>query len=127
MKVLVTGGGGFLGGYIIDELLALKYEVSNLSRHAYPELINKNVECIQGDISNLQFIEKLDLSKFDTIFHVAAKAGVWGSKESYYSINYHGSKQLFEKAKNKTLTDKFATTEISQAKVLSELLNEKNN
>lgn len=98
MKVLVTGGGGFLGGYIIDELLSLDYEVINLSRHAYPVLKNKGVECIKGDISDVGFIESLDLSSFDTVFHVAAKAGVWGSKDSYYSINYYGAKQLFDKA-----------------------------
>jgi nucleoside-diphosphate-sugar epimerase len=98
MRILVTGGGGFLGSYIIEELLKLKYEVSNLSRNAYPKLISKGVKCIQGDISDPEFIKNLDLSNYDSIFHVAAKAGVWGSKDSFYSINYHGAKQLFDKA-----------------------------
>ena len=47
---LVTGGGGFLGRYIVEKLLARGLTVRVLSRGRYPELEHLGCECIQGDL-----------------------------------------------------------------------------
>lgn len=99
MKALVTGGGGFLGGYIIKELLKRNYSVVNLSRNSYPHLDDLGVETIKCDITNENQVCQLDLSGFNVIFHVAALAGVWGKYENYYAINYLGTKNLVEQTK----------------------------
>ncbi|MGA9176708.1 MAG: NAD-dependent epimerase/dehydratase family protein, partial [Desulfobacterales bacterium] len=50
-QVLVTGGGGFLGGAIVRQLMENGHRVKSFSRRFYPELAAIGVEQIQGDIS----------------------------------------------------------------------------
>ena len=72
MKVLVTGGGGFLGGAIIDLLLARGIEVRSLSRGRYPALEARGVECIQADLSDPEAVTAAalgwDVSMFFTFY-----------------------------------------------------------
>lgn len=100
MKILVTGGGGFLGTHIIEELLKnSKYMVTNFSRHTYSHLEDIGVPTIKGDLRKAEDVERALAQGFDAIFHVAALAGVWGKHEDYYGINYLGTKNLIESAK----------------------------
>ncbi|WP_408096405.1 NAD-dependent epimerase/dehydratase family protein [Peredibacter sp. HCB2-198] len=100
MRILVTGGGGFLGTHIIKELLKnSSYIVTNFSRHSYSHLEDMGVPTIKGDIRKREDVEKALSQGFDAIFHVAALAGVWGKYEDYYGINYEGTKNLVEVAK----------------------------
>ena len=55
-KVLVTGGGGFLGSAIIERLVARGDAVRSLSRRHYPNLANMGVDQIQGDIGDGQTV-----------------------------------------------------------------------
>ena len=103
MKALVTGGGGFLGSYIVRDLLQKNYEVVSLSRNTYSELTKKNVLQIQCDLSQAEEVKKLDLSSFDVIFHVASKAGVWGKYEDYYRSNFIATKNLVDQAKEQNV------------------------
>lgn len=99
MRILVTGGGGFLGTYIIQELLKNPtYIVTNFSRHSYSHLEDMGVPTIKGDLKNPADIERALMNGFDAIFHVAALAGVWGRFKDYLDINYHGTKNLLEAA-----------------------------
>lgn len=99
MRILVTGGGGFLGTYIIKELLKNpQYIVTNFSRHSYSHLGELGVPTIKGDLKNPLDVEKALLQGFDAIFHVAALAGVWGRYQDFYDINYLGTKNLLEAA-----------------------------
>ena len=52
MNVLVTGGGGFVGSYLIDRLLARGYQVRSFGRSAQPALEQKGVEVICGELVN---------------------------------------------------------------------------
>ncbi len=90
MKVLVTGGGGFLGLSICRSLRARELEVTSLSRTAHPELNTLGVKQVQGDIANLDAVIAASRG-CDAIFHVAAKAGFWGRLEDYYAINVTGT------------------------------------
>ncbi len=89
-KVLVTGGGGFIGKALVRELVKRGKEVAVVGRNHYPDLTALGVQCHQGDIRDLVFLERV-LADRDTVFHVAAKAGIWGSREDYYSINVTGT------------------------------------
>jgi nucleoside-diphosphate-sugar epimerase len=100
MKILVTGGGGFLGTYIVRELLKQGHNVSSVSRNEYPHLSELGVKNLICDLTNKEDLDKLDLSSYEAVFHVAALAGVWGSYDKYYSINFEGTKNLIEKIKN---------------------------
>ena len=97
MRILVTGGGGFLGTYIIQELLKNPtYIVTNFSRHGYAHLEDLGVPTIKGDLKNPADIERALMNGFDAVFHVAALAGVWGRYKDYLDINYTGTKNLLE-------------------------------
>ena len=100
MRILVTGGGGFLGTHIIQELLKNpSYIVTNFSRHTYSHLEDIGVPTIKGDLRKKEDVERALDEGFDAIFHVAALAGVWGKFDEYYGINYLGTKNLLEAAK----------------------------
>lgn len=95
MKVLVTGGGGFVGGYIIDLLLARGYGVRSFGRSAQPALEKKGVEVVCGDLASADDV-RAACRGIDAVFHVAAKAGVWGSWDSFYQPNVVGTRNVVE-------------------------------
>jgi len=90
MKALVTGGGGFLGLYIVEQLRAAGHEVRVFSRSHYPALTALNVESQQGDLQDLAAVENA-CRGIDAVFHVAAVPGVWGPWKTYHGINTVGT------------------------------------
>ena len=94
-RVLVTGGGGFLGSAIVKQLVAKGYKVHTLNRSSYEHLDTLNVKSFRGDIAKLDDV--LTAAKgCDTIIHTAAKAGVWGTWSSYYSANVIGTNEVIK-------------------------------
>jgi nucleoside-diphosphate-sugar epimerase len=93
MKVLVTGGGGFVGGYVIDRLLARGYSVRSFGRSPQLDLAARGVEIICGDLCDAQVV-RAACAGVDAVFHIAAKAGVWGSWESFYQPNVVGTRNV---------------------------------
>lgn len=100
MRILVTGGGGFLGTAIIKELIKNpSYIVTNFSRHSYTHLEDLGIPTIKGDLRNKGDVDRALSFGFDVIFHVAALAGVWGKYQDYYDINFLGTKNLLESSR----------------------------
>jgi nucleoside-diphosphate-sugar epimerase len=95
MKALVTGGGGFLGKAIIKALLARGETVRSFSRQAYPELDVLGVEHHSGEIGDAAAVRRA-AEGCDIIFHVAAKAAVWGPFEEFYRANVLGTRNVIE-------------------------------
>lgn len=93
MRVLVTGAGGFLGGRIASKLVDKEYKVRSLARNAYPLLDKMGIESFQGDLKNPGVVADA-CQGCDVVFHVAAKAGVWGSYEDYYNANVVGTENV---------------------------------
>ena len=93
MNVLVTGGGGFLGKAIVRRLVKRGDRVRSFSRGNYPELADMGVEQIRGDIADRTAVERA-CTGMDLVFHVAAKAGVWGNHADYYRINVTGTENV---------------------------------
>ena len=93
MKILVTGGGGFVGGYIVERLLARGYAVRSIGRSPQPELVAKGVEVVCGDLTDATAVSAA-CEGVDAVFHVAARAGVWGSWESFYGPNVIGTRNV---------------------------------
>lgn len=93
MKVLVTGGGGFLGGAIVRKLIARNVRVRSFSRGRYPELEALGVEHAQGDLAERDAV--IDAARgCDAVIHTAAKAGVWGPDEEYARANVVGTENV---------------------------------
>lgn len=92
-KALITGGGGFVGKAIVRQLLAQNVQCLVVGRHSYPELESLGVTCRQGDICDRGFIRKC-CQGVDTVFHVAAMAGIWGRWRDYYATNVLGTENV---------------------------------
>lgn len=97
MRILVTGGGGFLGSHICKRLVAAGHEVQSISRHKYAELDELGVKSFQGNLVDREAIRPA-LQGVEAIIHTAAKAGVYGSYDSFYEINFLGTKNLVDLA-----------------------------
>lgn len=93
MKTLVTGGGGFLGRYIVEQLLAQGDTVTVFSRGAYPELEALGARVMRGSLQDAAAVQKA-CTGMDAVFHVAAKAGLWGPWGEYYAINVTGTENV---------------------------------
>ena len=95
MKALVTGGGGFLGKAIVKALLARGDQVRSFSRGAYPELARLGVEHVVGELDDAAAVRRA-AEGCDIVFHVAAKAGVWGSYDEFYRANVVGTRHVID-------------------------------
>jgi nucleoside-diphosphate-sugar epimerase len=93
VKALVTGGGGFLGGRIIDMLLERGIAVRSFARGGYPQLKARGVEVFQGDVGDAEAVARA-IEGCDVIFHVAAKAGAWGPYEDFHLANVTGTEHV---------------------------------
>ncbi len=93
MKALVIGGGGFVGSAIVRQLVDRGNEVAVLGRHHYPEIEKLGLRQFQVDILDSSLLIRT-MQGYDTVFHVAAKAGIWGPKEEYETINVAGTRNV---------------------------------
>lgn len=95
MKALVTGGGGFLGSVIVRMLRGRGDQVRSFSRGVHSALADLDVQQIQGDLADRTAV--LAAAKgCDTIFHVAAKAGIWGNYRDFHRANVTGTENIIE-------------------------------
>lgn len=106
-KVLITGGAGFIGSHLSDELVALGYKVrvlDNLDEQIHgdtkqrPEYLNPDAELMVGDVRNPHDVKKA-LHNVDIVFHLAAKVGVGQSMymvKDYMEVNTLGTSVLLQ-------------------------------
>ena len=93
MRILVTGGGGFLGGALVRRLRARGDEVRSFSRGAYPEMAALGSTQFRGDLADADAVARA-AEGCETIFHAAAKAGIWGPHEEYQRVNVQGTEHV---------------------------------
>ena len=106
-RILITGGAGFIGSHLADELIAHGYEVralDNLSPQVHgpdasrPEYLHPAVELQVGDVRDRRAVDRA-LAGVDAVFHFAAAVGVGQSMyeiEHYTSVNNLGTAVLLE-------------------------------
>src|SRR5690606_10953480 len=95
MKALVAGATGFLGLYIVEQLVARGDQVKVFCRKPIPEFTVLGVETAQGDLTHRTDVVAA-CAEVDTVFHVAGVAGIWGPWQHYYSINKLGTDYILE-------------------------------
>ncbi len=114
MKILVTGGAGFIGSHVVRRALLAGHGVSVLDNFSdfYPrEIKDANVEgfagsaeVIEADICDAERVKKIVAGgKFDAVVHIAARAGVRPSVENpraYIETNIHGTHNMLEAARD---------------------------
>ncbi len=95
MQALVTGGGGFLGRYLVRQLVATGARVRTFSRRRHALLDELDVEQITGDLRDSRAVDAA-VRGVDVVFHTAAIPGIWGPWKTYYETNTLGTLHLLE-------------------------------
>ncbi len=107
MRILITGGAGFVGSHLADELLDHGYSVrafDNLAAQVHgararrPRYLMKEVQLVRGDVRDRDAVARA-LKGVDAVFHLAATVGVGQSMYeivNYTSINGEGTAVLLE-------------------------------
>src|SRR5687768_8837304 len=95
MKILVTGGTGFLGGATALRLKALGHEVKILGRNpvAGQKIAAQGVAFLKVDLSNKPEVIA-SCKDIDQVVHCAALASPWGKYEQFYTANVLGTENL---------------------------------
>lgn len=89
----MTGAGGFLGRYIVEQLVARGGKVRALVRRNMPELDALGVECVHGDIRDFEDVKRA-CRDVGVVYHTAAVAGIWGPWRHFYDANVLGTKNV---------------------------------
>ncbi|MFC3552414.1 2-alkyl-3-oxoalkanoate reductase [Lysobacter cavernae] len=95
MKVLVTGGGGFLGQALCRGLRERGHEVVSFNRGRYAALDAIGVAQVQGDLAQRDAVIAA-AQGCEAVFHNAAKAGAWGNYDSYHRANVVGTQNVID-------------------------------
>jgi nucleoside-diphosphate-sugar epimerase len=98
MAILVTGGTGFLGRHLVARLLAAGRSVAVLGRTPAPDLAARGVRFIRASLDDAPAV-RAACAGMETIFHVAARVGVWGRYDDFHRINVLGTRALLEGAR----------------------------
>src|SRR5687768_16845475 len=98
MHALVTGGGGFLGGYIVEALIARGDQVRSFGRGDYPQLATQGIEVARGDIRDNAALATA-CTGIECVFHTAAIAGIGMDRDTYEAVNRTGTELLVANAR----------------------------
>ena len=93
MSTLVTGGTGFLGRRLVERLLSEGRPVAVLGRTPAPDLEAKGVRFMRASLDDAPAVEAA-CAGMTTVFHTAAKVGVWGRYDDFFRTNVLGTRVI---------------------------------
>lgn len=102
MRVLVTGGGGFLGSAICRQLQLLGHEVVAFQRGTAAHLSQPGISVVRGDICDHKALSQA-AQACAAIIHSAGKAGIWGEPADYERINVGGTQTVIRVCQDRAI------------------------
>lgn len=98
MHIFITGGSGFIGGHIIEALVAQGHKVSALSRSDASAALVRDYggEPVRGDLASPPVAA---LRGADVVIHCAARAEEWGTRAEFYAANVEGTERMLTAAR----------------------------
>ncbi len=95
MNALVTGAGGFLGLYVVEQLTARGDRVRALCRVSHPQLDALGVETVRADLRDRPAVVEA-CRGMDAVFHTGGMTGIGGRWNDYYEINVLGTRYVVD-------------------------------
>ena len=114
MKVLVTGGAGFVGSNLVDELISKGHTVSIIDNFSTGKRgnVHPNAYCWEADLTTINFSELCKyVDGYDAIFHMAAIARIQPSfnrPNKYIETNFNGTHTIVRVCKHKNIISSVA-------------------
>jgi len=101
MQAFVTGGSGFVGGRLIEALVARGDRVRALARSdpAAARVRASGAEPVPGDLED-ESILRLGMEGCDVVFHAAAKVDIWGEREDFERVTILGTRRALSAARS---------------------------
>ncbi len=93
-RAVVTGGGGFVGRYLVKRLLGEGYQVLSVARGKYPFLTEWGAECLKADLAEDSGGLTKAFAGADVVFHAAAKVEMWGDYQDFFRVNVEGTRNV---------------------------------
>src|SRR5271166_483084 len=90
--IFITGGSGFIGGRLIERLVAAGHSIRALARsdQAAARVADRGAEPVMGDLSDVSAM-RAGAAGCELAYHAAAKLGDWGTREEFERENVHGT------------------------------------
>ncbi|QPC81697.1 NAD-dependent epimerase/dehydratase family protein [Phototrophicus methaneseepsis] len=100
MRIFVTGGSGFVGGYLIPKLIEEGHDVVALARssHSLKEVEARGARGVAGDLTDVTSL-RAALQGCEIVVHAGAAFEMWGDDEHFYTVNVEGTENLLEAAR----------------------------
>jgi len=97
MRVLVTGGTGFIGGCLVDRLLADGIQTrvfARLSSNAEKAQV-AGAEIVRGDLADQNAVDRA-VEEMECVFHCGAQVGSHGTREEFFQSNVRGTESIMK-------------------------------